>query len=150
MVGLPEGAEGSNPIVFAETFFKQLLNLQHLSPVYVVERAHRVSSGRGPAGAWPRAFLVCLLNFRDRDLILAEACKHPELKYENAVIHVYPDFSQDLPKKRRSFRDVCRCLREKGLVYNMLYPSRLKVIHNGSAKFFESPADAVDWLDSIA
>lgn len=115
-----------------------------------MECAHRVPSGRRPDGAWPRAFLDRLLNFRDRDLILSEARKHPEIKYENAVIHLYPDFSQDLQKKLRSFTDVCRRLREKGLVYNMLYPSRLKVIHNGSAKFFESPADAVDWLASIA
>lgn len=42
VVGLPEGTEGSNAVVFAETFFKLLLCLQHLSPVYVVERAHRV------------------------------------------------------------------------------------------------------------
>lgn len=42
VVGLPEGAVGQNPVVFAETFFKQLLGLQQLSPVYVVEHAHRV------------------------------------------------------------------------------------------------------------
>lgn len=107
-------------------------------------------TGRRPAGACPRAFLVHLLNFTDRDLILAKAHKHPELKYENATIHLYPDFSPDLQKKQRSFIDVHRHLREKGLVYNMLHPSRLKVIHNGSAKFFESPTDAVDWLDSLA
>lgn len=136
VVGLPEGEEGANPVEFAEAFFKKLLGLQHLSPVYVVERAHRVPTGRRPAGARPRAFLVRLLNFRDRDLILAEARKHPELKHENAVIHLYPDFSPELQKKRRSFTDIRRRLREKGLIYNMLYPSRLKVLHRGAAKFF--------------
>lgn len=150
VVGLPECAEGQNPVVFAETFFKQLLGLQQLSPVYVVERAHRVPTGRRPAGAWPRAFLFRLLNFRDRDLILAEARKHPELKHDNAVIHLYPDFSLELQKKRRSFTDVRRRLREKNLVYSMLYPSRPKVIHRGASKFFDSPVEAADWLDTIA
>lgn len=57
VVGLSEGEEGTNPVVFAEVFFKKLLGLQHLSPVYIVERANRVSTGWRPAGAWPRAFL---------------------------------------------------------------------------------------------
>lgn len=125
VVGLPEGVEGPNPAVFAEAFFKQLLGLQQLSPM-------------------SHAILVRLLDFRDRDQILAEARKHPELRHENAVIILYPD----LQKKRRSFTDVHRHLREKGLIYNMLYPSRLKVVHHSSAKFFES--EVADWLDSIA
>lgn len=33
VVGLPVGTEGSNSVVFAETLFKQLLGLQHLSQV---------------------------------------------------------------------------------------------------------------------
>lgn len=149
VVGLPEDAEGSNPAVFAEAFFKQLLGLQQLFPMYTVERAHSVPTGPRPAGLMPRAFLVHLLNFRDINQILGEAHKHPELRHENAVIHLCPDFSPDLQKKRCSFRDVRRCL-EKSLIYNTLYPSRLKVIHHGSATFLESPAEAADWLDSIA
>lgn len=81
VVGLPEGAEGAKSTVFSEQFFKQLLALKDLPPTYVVERAHRVPTGNRPPphGAPPRPFLVYLLNYRDRDMILAEARKHPKL-----------------------------------------------------------------------
>lgn len=53
MVGLPEGAEGQKPAIFAETLFKQLLNLPDMMPTYVVERAHRVPMGKRLGGAPP-------------------------------------------------------------------------------------------------
>lgn len=51
VVSLPEGAEGERPVQFAEALFKKLLSLEDLPPTYVVERAHRVPTGRKPPGA---------------------------------------------------------------------------------------------------
>lgn len=47
VLGLPEGAKGENPADFAETFFKSILALTEVSQTYVVERAHRVPTGKG-------------------------------------------------------------------------------------------------------
>lgn len=149
VLGLPEGSEGERPAEFAEAFFKDILELTPVSPTYVVERAHRVPTGRRPPGAPPRPFLVRFLNYRDRDRILSEARKHPHLKYENADVHFYPDFSADLQKKRKTFQDIRRRLREKGLPYSMLYPSRLRVVHAGTAKFFDSPEEADSWFSAL-
>lgn len=113
VVGLPEGAEGSAPSNFAEQFFKSLLALGDLPPTYVAERAHRVATGARPSGAPPRPFLVRFLNYSDRDMLLAEARKHKELKFENALIMLFPDFSAETQRRRRSFTDVKRRLREK-------------------------------------
>lgn len=77
VVGLLEGAEGAKPVLFAEQFFKQLLSLQDLSPTYVLERAHRVPTGVHPPGAFPRPFLVRFLNYKDRDMILAQPENRP-------------------------------------------------------------------------
>lgn len=147
VVGLPEGAEGTVTTTFAEQFFKSLLTLGDLPPTYIVERAHRVPTGARPSGAPPRPFLVRFLNYRDRDMILAEARKHQDLKFENARIMLFPDFSAETQRRRRSFTDVKRRLREKELKYSMLYPSRLRVQHKGAVRFFETPQDASDWLD---
>lgn len=68
VIGLPEGAEGRDSAIFAESLFKQLLNLPDMPPTYVVERAHRVPMGKQPEGAPPRPFLVRLLNYRNRDI----------------------------------------------------------------------------------
>lgn len=70
-VGLTEGVEGDNSGTFAESLFKQVLNLQRVSPAYQVKRVARVPTGARIPGAPPCLFLVWLLNFRDRDLILA-------------------------------------------------------------------------------
>lgn len=149
VLGLPEGAEGDHPAEFAEAFFKKLLNLTEVTPTYVVERAHRVPTGRSIPGAPPRPFLVRFLNFRDRDRILREARKHPTLPFEHTVVHLYPDFSADLQRRRKTFTDIRRRLRERDIKYSMLYPSRLRVQHGGSVKFFDSPDEANTWLLSL-
>lgn len=148
VVGLPEGVEGSTPSTFAEQFFKSLLSLGDLPPTYVAERAHRVPTGARPSGAPPRPFLVRFLNYKDRDMLLAEARKHQDLKYENARIMLFPDFSAETQRRRRSFTEVKRRLREMELKYSMLYPSRLRVQFKGSVKFFDTPQEACDWLDT--
>lgn len=50
VVGLPDGEEVSRPAVFAESLFKKLLKLPDMPTTYVVERAHRVPTGRRPEG----------------------------------------------------------------------------------------------------
>lgn len=142
MLGLPESAEGDRPAEFTESFFKDILGLQSVSTTYVVERAHIVPTGRWIPGAPPRPFLVKFLNFWDRDQ--ETACL-----YENMAVHFYPDFSVDLQTKRRTFQDVRRRFREKGMPYGMLYPCRLRVVHAGAGKFFNSPEDADTWLSML-
>lgn len=149
VLGLPEGAEGDRPAEFAEAFFKTLLELREVPPTYVVERDHRVPTGRRVVGAPPRPFLVRFLNYRDRDLILREARKHPTLPYEHTAVHLYPDFTADLQKRRKTFTDVRRRLREREIKYSMLYPCRLRVQHEGSVKFFESPEEAEVWISTL-
>lgn len=75
------GTKGYRPAEFTEGFFKSLLDLTDVPPAYVVERAHRLPTGRAIPGTNPRPFLVHLLNYRDRDRIFSEAHKHPTLKY---------------------------------------------------------------------
>lgn len=96
--GLPEGAEGLHPAVFAESLFKKMLNLPDMPPNYIFERAYSIPTGKRPASTLPRLFLVHFLNFRDRDMILAKARKHPELPYENNRVRLFPDFSADVQK----------------------------------------------------
>lgn len=49
---------------------------------------------------------------------------------------LFPDFSAETHKKRRSFVEVHHSLSEQGLQYGMLYPSRLCVHHQGMVTFF--------------
>lgn len=132
VLGLPEGSEGDHPADFAEAFFKDLLGLTAVSSTYVAEWAHRVPMGRPISGAPPRLFLVYYLNYGDRDHMLTEAKKHPTLQYGNAHIMLFPDFSPHLQNKSKTFTDVRRRLQDHNIKYGMLYPSCLRVQHEGS------------------
>lgn len=145
VVGLPEGAEGAKTIIFAEQFFKQLLS-GDLPPTYVVERVHRVATGARPPGALLSPFLVRFLNSRDRDMILAESRKHEDLRFENACVMLFPEFSAETQKKYCSFTDVRKRLRAKEIQYNMLCSSRLQIQHKGVVKFIGNPLETFEWL----
>lgn len=59
------------------------------------------------------------------------------------------DFSQELQKKRKTFNDVRRRLRERNLKYSLLYSSRLRVQHKGTVKFFDTPDKVDTWLSGL-
>lgn len=103
--------------------------------------------GNRPPGAYPRPFLVRFLNYRDRDMILSESRKHPELRHENARVMLFPDFLAAIQQQWRSFNDVRKRLREKEINYSMLYPSRLRVQCKGTVTFFDTPEEASAWID---
>lgn len=82
---------------------------------------------RPSAGSPPHTFILKLLNFRDRDLVLREARKIDVLRYEATKLMIFPDYSVDTQHQRRSFD------------------------HDGeTVQFFTSPEDASHWLDSLS
>lgn len=100
-------------------------------------------------GAPAQPFLVRFLNYHDRDVILAEAQKHPQLPYENTKVMFFPDFTAEVQKRHRSFNEARCRLREKDIKYSMLYPSRLQVPYKGTVRFFDTPMEVSDWIDSL-
>lgn len=147
ILGLPERAEGSKPELFAEQLIREVLSPITLSASFVIERAHRIPTRPLPPGAPPRPFIMKVLNYRDRDGILAAARQKGEISYENTRLSFYPDFTADVQKKRRQFSQVRSRLRELGLKYSMLYPTRLRVQDRDQIRFFNSSEEATEWLD---
>lgn len=146
LVGLPGGQD---PEAYTEQLLRTLLPQAQFSTHFAVERAHRMPSVRGPPGAPPRTFIFRMLNFRDRDLILKEARKVGELRSENTKIMLFPDYSVETQRQRRTFDQVKTQMRTRGLKYNMLFPARLRVVDGETTKFFISPEDASRWLESL-
>lgn len=147
ILGLPERVEGSTPEQFVEQLMKEVLAPIVFSPSFVVERAHRVPTRPLPPGAPPRPFILKLLNYRDRDLILSAARRKGDIAYENSKLSFYPDFTSEVQKKRRQFTHVRSRLRTAGIKYAMLYPTRLRVQHRDRTLFFTTPEEASEWLD---
>lgn len=146
-VGIPEKAEGKNPVAFIEAWLTGTFGKDAFSSMFAVERAHRVPTRPPPQGAPPRAFLFRLLNYRDRDTILSKARVTPSLKVDNTKISLFPDFSAEVQRQRAKFLDIKKRLRAVNVQYFMLYQEKLKVLANGSSHFFDNPTAVMHWLD---
>lgn len=158
ILGLPEGAEGADPVTFMEGLLPTLLPRATFSPHFSIERAHRMPVTRGPPGAPPRTFKFKLLYYRDRDTILRAARLQGELKFGDATLLIFPDYSVETQRRRKSFDQVRAMLRQKGVKYSMLFPARLRVQDGERVQFFtrgEStifyilPRDAAAWAETF-
>ena len=129
-VRIPESVEGRDILGFMSKLIPQFLFPTPL----VTERAHHTPTFRHNDRAGPRPILIKLLNFQDKVKILCLAREKGELVSQG--VYIYPDFSADLMKKRRSFDPVKRSLRELNLKYSLRYPSTLSVIVNGKPQLF--------------
>lgn len=147
-LGIPERVEGKNPVAFIEQWLVSMFGKDSFSPLFVVERAHRVPLRPLPPGNHPRAFLFKLLNYKDRDTILSKArSMSGNMAIDNSKVSLFPDFSVELQKQHAKFIDLKKRLREHNLQYAMLYPARLRVVALGEVHFFDRPNAAAQWLD---
>lgn len=100
ILGLLEQAEVSRPAEFAETFLPTLLDLSSRPPTCEVERVHRVPPTPPILGNPPRPFLLKLLNYRERNRVLAVARVKQDLRYNNAKILLFPDYSPEVEQRQ--------------------------------------------------
>ncbi|KAJ1083279.1 hypothetical protein NDU88_003438 [Pleurodeles waltl] len=150
IVGLPEGAEGTDMVSFLEGWLRTDVALEQLTPFFTLEREHRVPSRPLAPGRPPRVVVAKLLHYRDRDVLLQRARENGHFKVANGVVTLFPDFTIEVQNKRTSFMAVKRALREEGIhyYYSLLFPARLRVISEGQTVFFQTPDEAWGWLEA--
>lgn len=73
------------------------------------------------------------------------ARKAQALSYKGAQIMIFEDFSAAVVKKRQVY-PVKQQLRERGIVFAMLYPAVLRIKHNGQERFFKNPGTFLEKL----
>lgn len=147
IVGMPEKSEGKHPAEFIEAWLADTFGKNNLTPFFSVERAHRVPSRPPPPGGNHRPFILKLLHYKDRDIILRLARQKTDMDIQGSKVSIYPDFSAAVQKQRAKFTEVKKRMRAIPLVYSMLYPAKLRVVADGTVHFFESPNMAASWLD---
>ncbi|KAJ4939396.1 hypothetical protein JOQ06_028845, partial [Pogonophryne albipinna] len=130
-VGIQESAEGSDIIGFMSQLIPQLLGPDAFPTLPIIERAHRSPTARQNSRASPRAIMIELLNFQDKVKILRLAREKKSLDYNGKHISIYPDFSPELTRRRRSFDPVKRKLRELNLKYFLSSFEALTTTLNG-------------------
>ncbi len=144
LVGLPEGAEGSNVAGFLR------VNLSKWIPTLKgrdieIERAHCVYDG-GRGSDQPRTLIFRVLRWHDRSEILKGARQAYPVKcaQDNVTLLFFPDFSPATTIRRKAFNPVLKKMTALGLQPFLIYPAVIKLQHKGEQKSFDSPQKAED------
>uniref|UniRef100_H3AMS5 L1 transposable element RRM domain-containing protein n=1 Tax=Latimeria chalumnae TaxID=7897 RepID=H3AMS5_LATCH len=141
ILGFPEGVEQGNPSKFLEEALPALLKLPAGTDIST-ERAHRSLAPRPGPGQRPRPFIIKLLRFPVKELLLRSARDLGTLEWEGHKILLFPDLSRALQDRRRQFLSVKRILRDKMIKYGLFYPATLRVTYKGMTSSFATAEEA--------
>ncbi|KAK7896592.1 hypothetical protein WMY93_021917 [Mugilogobius chulae] len=148
LMGLPEKAEGPNPLKFVQNMLSKWLNINTDSPIEL-ERAHRILKPFPADGKPARPLLIRFLRFQDKEMVLRAAKKSQCLREGEAKLTFRQDLSAEVRRKRRESSEVIEILRGKGMFRGFAYPSRLRVLQGGSILFFDNPKDVKSFVTSL-
>ncbi len=150
LVGLPEGAEGSNVAGFLR------VNLSRWIPSLKgrnieIDRAYRVYDGRKNSDR-PCTLIFRVLRWHDRLEILKAARQAYPVKctQDNATLQFFPDFSPATAARRKSLVPVLRSMTAIGLQPFLAYLAVFKLRHGGEQRSFDSLRKAEDFVSSLS
>ncbi len=150
LVGLPEGAEGSDAAGFLRAnLSKWIPSLKDRD--IEIDRAHRVYDGRKNSDR-PRTLIFRVLRWHDRSEILKGAQQAYPMKctQDNVTLLFFPDFSPATAARRKSFIPVLKKMTVLGLQPFLTYPAVIKLRHKGEQRSFNSPQKAEDFISSLS
>ncbi len=150
LVGLPEGAEGSNAAGFLRVNLSKWIPSLKGHDVEI-DRAHRVYDGGGGSDR-PRTLIFHVLRWHDRSEILKGARQAYLVKcaQDNVTLLFFPNFSPATTIRRKAFNPVLKKMTALGLQPFLTYPAVIKLRHKGEQRSFDSPQKAEDFISSLS
>ncbi len=149
LVGLPEGAEGSDVAGFLR------VNLSKWIPSLKdrdieIDRAHNEYDGRKNSDR-PRTLIFRVLRWHDRSEILKGARQAYPVKctQDTVTLLFFPDFSPATTIRRKTFNPVLK-MSTLGLQPFLTYSAAIKLRHKGEQRSFDSPQKAEDFISSLS
>uniref|UniRef100_H3AFE1 L1 transposable element RRM domain-containing protein n=1 Tax=Latimeria chalumnae TaxID=7897 RepID=H3AFE1_LATCH len=146
ILGFPEGVEQGSPTRFLGETLPALLKLPEGTDLSF-EWAHCSLAPKPAPGQWPRPFVVKLLRFPVKELLLKAARELGKVEWEGHSILFFPDLSKALQDRRRLFLPVKKILREKNVKYSLFYPATLKVTYKGKTMAFGTTEKAEKFVE---
>ena len=146
LVGLPEGSEGPRP---TETIAKLLMDLLGLDVMPGLDRAHRTLRAKPKDGEPPRPMVIRVTQFQARNDILRRAGRSFTLLHNGKRVHIFPDFTPTVAKRRAAFVQVKRELHTCANVkFGLRYPATLHItMSGGQTHRFEDPDQALEFVN---
>uniref|UniRef100_A0A3B5M6N4 L1 transposable element RRM domain-containing protein n=1 Tax=Xiphophorus couchianus TaxID=32473 RepID=A0A3B5M6N4_9TELE len=149
IMGLKEGIEGREPAAFFEEWIPKVLGLQQTQ--IKIERAHRTGPQVGRSDRdHPRAVLVRLHNYIDKQKILNAARNKGIIQVEDRRVSFYQDFSAEIVRKRQESSGARRQLREAGVRYAFLFPAVIKIFNqNGTTTSLSDMKEINEFIKTL-
>uniref|UniRef100_A0A8C5DT07 L1 transposable element RRM domain-containing protein n=1 Tax=Gouania willdenowi TaxID=441366 RepID=A0A8C5DT07_GOUWI len=150
IVGLNEGSEGRTPVEFFEKWIPDVLGMQ--TDRIKLDRAHRTGPPTRLSGKeGPRAVLVRLHDYTNKQKILQAARNRGTLSIDGSNVSFYQDFSVEVVRRRKESANARKQLREAGIRYSFLYPAVIKVFHSdGTSSSFSTTKEIDDYVNKMS
>ncbi|KAJ1137924.1 hypothetical protein NDU88_004318 [Pleurodeles waltl] len=143
-VGLPEHDEGYSLLAFLELWLQVFIALEGLTNFYAVENAHRVPA-REPHPRAPACPLVArLLLFQGLDHLLQRDSAHSLFVVNNVKVSLHPDCTLQVQTQQAFFIKVKQKVCDIGLLYFLIFPTRLRIQSEDTVNFLKEPSVASD------
>ncbi|KAL7882930.1 hypothetical protein SRHO_G00005880 [Serrasalmus rhombeus] len=149
IIGIPERLEGPRPTSFIESLLLDVFGSDSFTKPPAVDRAHRSLAPMPKQHQPPRPMIVRLHHFQTRERIFQLAPEKGQLQFQGNRIHIYPDFSAEVARRRTAFTAIKPQLREAGIEYGLLFSARLRINHKGVKHVFESPQQVTAFLQGL-
>uniref|UniRef100_A0A668RNJ0 L1 transposable element RRM domain-containing protein n=1 Tax=Oreochromis aureus TaxID=47969 RepID=A0A668RNJ0_OREAU len=146
VVGINEDAEGGNPSRFMAEFFSEVLGKENDDLLIIIDQAHRTLAPKPRTGERPRAMIVRLHYYTDREKILRLSREKGRLFYKVSPVHIFPDMNPEVSKLQASFNPVKGKLRNAGIPYSLYYPAKLAITVNNVKHSFTYPREAEKFI----
>lgn len=114
-----------------------------MSSTPVIDRAHRILAAKPPPGKLPRAMLVRLHYYQMREMILCASCERGQLSYRGKRIHIFPDYSASLSRRRAEFKEVKGQPYQANMKFGLVHPAKLWITFQGTVHTFNNPDAAL-------
>ena len=84
----------------------------------------------------PRHIIITLAKIKDKERILEAAKVKETVTYKGVPMSLAPDFSKEILKVRRGWKEIFKVMESKDLHPRLLYPEKLSFRMEGQIKYF--------------
>lgn len=130
--GIPSAIQHNDLKNYLKHLFAQLLDMDN-PEIIKIDRAHRLGiRNRGPSRFTTRDVICCLQSFEIKTEILAATRLKSPIRYKDAELQIFGDFSKRTSDRRRMLRPITEELRKHGLKYKWGFPLSIMVMKDGN------------------
>lgn len=148
IIGLPEKTEGSDAASFLQSWPPEVLGSDVFPSLPVIKRAHRLP-GRQTQNAPSRAMILKFLNYQDKVKVMKAAHQKGKVIYRGHHVMFFPDLSTEVQKQRSQFNGVKQQLLSLNIDFELIFPAKMRIFHQGNRQFFHTPAEVEDFIRRV-